>query len=47
MLAAAADLATARSLWSSKPATHAFRASKDYLLKTGYAVGNGKLGGQY
>ena len=39
--------AAARSLWSSKPATHAYRASDDYLLKTAYPVGNGKLGGEY
>ncbi|KAG9257237.1 alpha-L-fucosidase, partial [Emericellopsis atlantica] len=34
----------ARSLWSTKPATHAWRKSDDYLLKTAYPVGNGQLG---
>ncbi|CAI6092029.1 unnamed protein product [Clonostachys chloroleuca] len=37
-------IASGRSLWSSKPATHAYRASPDYLLKTAYPVGNGRLG---
>lgn len=39
-------LVSGRSLWSSSPATHASKASDDYLLKTGYVIGNGKLGGK-
>lgn len=39
-------LAAGRSLWSSSPATHATRASDGYLLKTGYPIGNGNLGGE-
>lgn len=38
--------AAGRSLWSSSPATHAYRASDDYLLKTGYVLGNGNMGGE-
>lgn len=34
-------------LWSSSPATYGPRESDKYILKTGYPVGNGKLGGEY
>ncbi|KAJ0299067.1 hypothetical protein COL5a_007575 [Colletotrichum fioriniae] len=34
----------ARSLWSSIPATYGDSSSDTYLLKTGYPIGNGKLG---
>ncbi|KAL1861432.1 hypothetical protein VTK73DRAFT_7114 [Phialemonium thermophilum] len=39
-----ADSTQAKSLWSSKPATFGPQSSDDYILKTGYPVGNGKLG---
>lgn len=44
--AALASLAEARSLWSTRPATHGFRGSHDdgYILKTAYLLGNGRLG---
>lgn len=35
----------ARSLWSSHPATHGPKSSDDYILKTSYPIGNGRLGG--
>ncbi|OLN97405.1 Alpha-fucosidase A [Colletotrichum chlorophyti] len=34
----------ARSLWSSVPAAFGDRDGDDYVLKTGYPIGNGKLG---
>ncbi|KAK1635000.1 Six-hairpin glycosidase-like protein [Colletotrichum phormii] len=37
-------LCEARSLWSSTPAAYGDSSSDTYLLKTGYLVGNGKLG---
>lgn len=37
--------ATTKSLWSSAPATFGSSNNDDYLLKTGYLIGNGKLGG--
>ncbi|KAI0397029.1 glycoside hydrolase family 95 protein [Xylariaceae sp. FL0594] len=37
-------LSAAKSLWSKSPATYGSRDSDAYLLKTGYPVGNGKLG---
>ncbi|KAH7137768.1 Six-hairpin glycosidase-like protein [Dactylonectria macrodidyma] len=36
--------ADAKELWSSKPAGYASMRSSQYLLKTGFPVGNGKLG---
>ena len=39
-------VAEARSLWSSVPATHDDQSSAGYLFKTGYPVGNGRLGGK-
>ncbi|KAL8346022.1 hypothetical protein RB598_000095 [Gaeumannomyces tritici] len=44
--AALAGLAEARSLWSTRPATHGSRGSHDdgYVLKTAYLLGNGRLG---
>jgi alpha-L-fucosidase 2 len=38
--------ADARELWSSQPAGYAQMRSSQYILKTGYPVGNGKLGGK-
>lgn len=35
----------ARSLWSKVPATYGSSDRDDYILKTGYLIGNGKLGG--
>ncbi|KAF6786806.1 glycoside hydrolase family 95 protein [Colletotrichum sojae] len=43
-LLSTAALCEARSFWSSKPATFGDRDGDEYLLKTGYPVGNGKLG---
>ncbi|KXH62982.1 hypothetical protein CSAL01_08990 [Colletotrichum salicis] len=43
-LCASFALCEARSLWSSIPATYGDSSSDTYLLKTGYPVGNGKLG---
>ncbi|KAI1751610.1 Six-hairpin glycosidase-like protein [Xylaria castorea] len=37
-------LSDAKSLWSRSPAGYGSDDSDDYLLKTGYPVGNGKLG---
>ncbi|KAF4878140.1 Alpha-fucosidase A [Colletotrichum siamense] len=37
-------LCEARSFWSSVPATFGDRDGDGYILKTGYPVGNGKLG---
>lgn len=34
-----------KSLWSSHPAI--YRTGNDSVLKTGYPVGNGKLGGEH
>ena len=34
-----------RSLWSSQPATHGAQSSDEYILKTAYPIGNGRLGG--
>lgn len=39
-------LCEARSLWSSAPATFGGKSADTYLLKAGYPVGNGKLGGE-
>jgi hypothetical protein len=36
----------AKFLWAKSPATYGPSDSDTYLLKTGYPVGNGKLGGQ-
>ncbi|KAF4994556.1 hypothetical protein FDECE_13079 [Fusarium decemcellulare] len=46
LLAASAilEVAISKELWSSKPATYAPMRDSGYLLKTGYPVGNGKLG---
>ncbi|CAG2006580.1 unnamed protein product [Fusarium graminearum] len=41
---AALDLVSAKELWSSKPASYTKQGSAEYLLRTGYPVGNGKLG---
>jgi hypothetical protein len=45
-LAASLTLAEAKALWASTPATHGDQSSESYILKTGYPVGNGKLGGE-
>ncbi|KAI1816661.1 glycoside hydrolase family 95 protein [Poronia punctata] len=37
-------LVNAKTLWSKTPATFGPRDSEEYLLKTGYPIGNGKLG---
>ncbi|KAI1421283.1 Six-hairpin glycosidase-like protein [Xylaria sp. FL1777] len=37
-------LSNAKSLWSTNPAGYGPDDSENYLLKTGYPVGNGKLG---
>lgn len=37
--------ARAKSLWSKVPATYGSSNNDDYILKTGYLIGNGKLGG--
>lgn len=42
----AASLGSARSLWSSQPATYAPQSSDETILKTTYPIGNGKLGGE-
>lgn len=39
-------MALGRSLWASTPATHGNRESDDYVLKTTYPLGNGRLGGK-
>ncbi|PSR97775.1 Six-hairpin glycosidase-like protein [Coniella lustricola] len=36
--------AAARSLWSAAPATYGSSSDDDYILKTGYLLGSGKLG---
>lgn len=36
---------TAKSLWSTTPATYGNDSNDAFVLKTGYLVGNGKLGG--
>ncbi|KOS17015.1 Alpha-fucosidase A [Escovopsis weberi] len=41
---ALASAAEARKLWASTPATYGSQDSDNYLLKTAYPVGNGKLG---
>jgi alpha-L-fucosidase 2 len=46
MASAALDLVSAKELWSSKPASYTKQGSAEYLLRTGYPVGNGKLGGE-
>ncbi|KAI0514338.1 Six-hairpin glycosidase-like protein [Xylaria bambusicola] len=38
------SLSDAKSLWSRSPATYGPDDSDSYILKTGYPVGNGKLG---
>lgn len=38
-------LAAGRSLWSSRPASYGDRSTDDYILKSAYPLGNGKLGG--
>ncbi|KAI1128643.1 Six-hairpin glycosidase-like protein [Nemania abortiva] len=38
------SLSDAKSLWSSSPAGYGPDDSDNYLLKTGYPIGNGKLG---
>lgn len=40
------ELACGRSFWSSDPASHGNRESDDYVLKTTYPLGNGRLGGK-
>lgn len=47
LLLATAGSALARSLWSSSPATYGPKDSDGYILKTGYPLGNGRLGGQW
>lgn len=37
------QLTAGKSLWSSVPATYG--DDDEYILKTGYLLGNGKLGG--
>lgn len=36
--------ATRGALWSSSPATYGSSGDDDYILNTGYLLGNGKLG---
>ena len=36
----------ARLLWSSKPATFGPQSSDEYIIKTTFPVGNGRLGGK-
>lgn len=43
---AGASHAVARSFWSSSPATYGSKDKDSYLLKTGYPIGNGRLGGK-
>lgn len=48
-LLAAALLVTgteARSLWSPKPATYGAPTSDEFIIKTTYPLGNGRLGGE-
>ncbi|KAJ4387865.1 hypothetical protein N0V93_008468 [Gnomoniopsis smithogilvyi] len=44
VLVTAVSVATAKSLWSSSPATYGSTSEDGYILKTGYLIGNGKLG---
>ncbi|KAF3763822.1 family 95 glycoside hydrolase [Cryphonectria parasitica EP155] len=44
LLISGVPLTVAASLWSSSPATYGSSDNDDYILKTGYALGNGKLG---
>lgn len=37
----------ARSLWSSIPAAFGPKESDDWIMKTAYPIGNGRLGGTY
>ncbi|CAN8104859.1 unnamed protein product [Discula destructiva] len=39
-----ASLVAAKSIWAASPATYGSTADDEYILKTGYLVGNGKLG---
>lgn len=39
-------LATGRSFWSSTPAGYGSQIADDYVLKTAYPLGNGRLGGE-
>ncbi|KAH7033636.1 Six-hairpin glycosidase-like protein [Microdochium trichocladiopsis] len=43
-IAALAASAHARTLWSSKPADAGPRSGQEYILKTAYPLGNGRLG---
>lgn len=45
LLMTAVSVGSAKSLWSSTPATYGSTDDDDYILKTGYLIGNGKLGG--
>lgn len=40
-----AAVAQARTFWSSVPASFGPQDSDDWILKTGYPLGNGRLGG--
>jgi alpha-L-fucosidase 2 len=40
------EAVNAKSFWSSKPATFGTDKDAEYILKTAYPVGNGKLGGK-
>lgn len=42
---ASLDVVAAKELWSTNPAGYAPMRDANYILKTGYPVGNGKLGG--
>ncbi|KAI1361047.1 Six-hairpin glycosidase-like protein [Xylaria arbuscula] len=44
VIASSLGLSSARSLWSRSPAGYGPDDSDNYILKTGYPVGNGKLG---
>ncbi|KAK4235693.1 Six-hairpin glycosidase-like protein [Achaetomium macrosporum] len=44
VLSASLALADAKVLWASTPASYGSQSSENYILKTGYPVGNGKLG---
>lgn len=45
LLSGCVPVAAAKSLWSSAPATYGSSDDESYILKTGFLLGNGKLGG--
>lgn len=46
VLVGASQVIAGKSLWSSVPATFGTTSNDEYVLKTGYPLGNGKLGGE-